>query len=1069
VSRYNDPQGGVSTETLLAWVTKTLGSLDPGASDYADWQGSARTLRENIKTETFNAAAQEWQNNRMSDAAYLALVTSRRDEINPASPDWDTWNRRLEDTTNQITNKHLAAADKADNDAWQGGHKSDASHMLYLQNRIAALPVDSPDRPGFVESLNNVKFSMAEDVLSYKVKTAKTDAARKVALRNLRDFDAAYRATLNPGSKAWRDADLVIRSLDVQLKSATKAGGGTGGESLAPVKLLPDKKDPAGAAIRQLGTAMTGFVSAGTDSRGMAEAILQGNLNEARRALGLPDEYGQDAGGQTSRTFLYVDPLHPLATTQQRDDQGRPIYIDAKGRATLTKTAKPAMTQGAFYLTATPEVYANLLGVKMQYEGARENYLWAKGDRSGAENAHNAWRTAGAQADKVNRISSGTAAAKTALSLLSPDGPLSLEARIQRATVAGDPATALSLALFGDETADAVINNPYAAYVDQSTITAITKAQTRITGVLPLNNDPTLSPINLNASTVQVRSGGQTTSMPLAQALALVDAGGPNGSAMAEAWRTGNAVVAATVLNPGWIHTVNPGGPAKVNGLPNWNYAYLDANDPNMNPTAVALLRAGNTEGAAYASGYRPMVTNIGGQLVPTHVATYDSKAVPGGVSPVHPSMVPIPGRPLEGGVALQGLEQTPRMYVPYLDEHGISQVVTVNAADILAPGALKQATFTGGDGKPYTAYSLDNFASFARSEAGTTPVIEWTGGPLQRAQQFGSDGKTVVGYAFFDGAGNQVFAQRVSAAPDVLGQDAKGVVRLVKSTVAPTVGPMQAVAGVALSGAVDWYGRGSAPVTMQWDPLTSKYVKAWQTAVWTGQTGEQATVTFGQAGEGGFLDMRPVQFGVSPNFNVSPLVGKGTAKDPIRYSGDEIIDAQTMREWLKRGSSSGVRVVGGPAGPQIAPPATRTQRDEAGGTMQTLDQAVAFARRAAAEDVRQANWTAAWYASASPPAFTPAKAAVVGIGGPPLPTVIPQRAFVPLPGVSPVFMPKTVVKMPSFTPIKVSAPKVDVAALSMAAAAKAAAAKAVAQKAALAKPVSGSIMVKGKPVPLGR
>ena len=856
VSRYNDDE--LSTEALQAWVANTLAGLDPSAPDYANWKDTANTLRARIEDEKWSQIQADHSDHKVTDAAYLAYIQGRRDAVSPTSPAWDTWNRNLATAVANVEADKRNTAYKADADKWKAGHESDATHIAFLRSLIDGLPPDDSNRPGLVAEYNDVKFRMAEDVLSYKVKTATTKAGQRAALQDLYTFDAAYLRTLTPGSEAYRAADLVVRGLKDQLDTPVKSSGGGGGGGTgtdfgafgSPPPATTDPKVTSDAAMRALDVTMSGYATAKTDPRGAAEAVLQGNVNRLRRALGMPDEAtGLAAGGVGTKFYLYQDPANPYAMTGAIDEAtGKPV-LDANG--------KRVMVQGARYYAATQTSLADLLVVKSRYYATRNYVLNATGDHSGAANARNTSDTAGDQATKLSMQVGGTAHLALALDTVQKVGPKDApSSRLQLADEAArraDPSDSIAQTLIGISVINRALESD-SGYADQTVVSALEDAKKKLMGGSLLYDGI----IDAGRTTVSYigANGQQTTGV-----LSLVMGDKVQGQLLEDSMAAGTYSFPNVALSAGSFHTLNPtqGTYRTPDGQPNWTYVHLPTDD------AVAALNAGGVANPTPEQITAEVIRENG--LIPV-------TTVRNGVA-VQSTVKPEPIRQPVAGNAPDQQVPGPLIAIHAHTVAGAPVNVTVDGNSLLG-NSLQMTRFADEHGHMLTAYSIDGWNTYATSGPGMQPTIAWVGN-LTRVTDDKGD------YLFIDDNDVTVFVQKKAGTVTQYDhRTGQAKPTTVDSPLLPA-DPNYFANVDNLTASVAWAGAGNADVEAVWDPVAKRYVRGWTTQVWTSDTGAKATTEIGSRGPNGSLTMVPsiLDFTAAMAEPINPyLPGGGTGLD---------------------------------------------------------------------------------------------------------------------------------------------------------------------------------------------
>ena len=226
VDDYN--AGLTSTESLLAWVENTIGSLPADAPDADNWVGVRASLADRIVGEKDAQVYQDYQDRTMAPADFLAYLTGRRDAYDMDSPKWAEANRRLEDAQKNVKNTALAVRDQDVFNRYAQGKISDNTYLVYINKRIAAMEPGDPALPEWKHKLTMAAHSIAEDKLRHEVNIATAGsnarsaaahknlpptAAETTARKNLLAFYQAYIRTLNPGSAEARATEENIVSL----------------------------------------------------------------------------------------------------------------------------------------------------------------------------------------------------------------------------------------------------------------------------------------------------------------------------------------------------------------------------------------------------------------------------------------------------------------------------------------------------------------------------------------------------------------------------------------------------------------------------------------------------------------------------------------------------------------------------------------------------------------------------------------------------------------------------------------------------------------------------------------
>ena len=415
VDAYND--GELPTETLLAWVSSTLGTISPDDPDFANWTNVLGDLGDRIQGEKDTQVYQDYQRGRMEPAAFLAYLTGRRDEYSPESPKYQEWANKLEDATVQVKDQAQAKADSTFFALYEEGKKSDASYLLYLRRRIDTMPADDPQRGEWQHRLNQATFSLTEDKLRFDAQRAtdKVEGAQKyvkgrtvtvrtaarterqlvngkwvdvkipagtaekvipgrwttasgssikaaqASMGKLMDFYTAYRTTLNPGSAEWR---TVTRSIDTLAKSqvtfgATNATRSTtssgGGSSSGASTASVIGKGPAATTT---GGKLISPKYTLSNILGLFSINPTGDkkaVAAAGKFLALNTSTLNNALTRGDDVWLFQDPRYPGSVVNALNPDGSPV---------LDKNGKAVLVRGTAYLPVTSEAFSNLKTVE---------------------------------------------------------------------------------------------------------------------------------------------------------------------------------------------------------------------------------------------------------------------------------------------------------------------------------------------------------------------------------------------------------------------------------------------------------------------------------------------------------------------------------------------------------------------------------------------------------------------------------------------------------------------------------------------------------------------------------
>lgn len=468
VRAYND--GKLSTDALIGWVKNALnGMSDPDERD--QWMGTLSELRQRRQTEKDSAAYQDWQQDRLSDDAYLGYITARRDQYSSASPDWADWNRRLEDTAKTVKAQNLAAADSKFFNLYNEGKKTDAQALAYSRQRLEATDKNDPSYEEWRHRIVTLSYSTAQDQLIFDVNNKKRPVSALIA------FYEKHLATITPGSPEYR-------STFEQLQAARKAGkaggggggGGGGGSSSGGTKII------SGA----IGSGKVGALKYSLASILPAIQLGYGDkTNKTKYETFFADYDALDnAWRRGDRYWAYIDPSKPGAVMQARD---------ADGNKLVDKNGKPVMTLGSAWLPVSDEAMFAMMDSKASFHEANALAYFANGKTG---KGIDEWRQSMNLRDTL-RGASNKVASRSAMKALDAIGQ-----GVDAAMRSGDFVTALNLIAAAQQTVDRVANDPD---MDANSVAKITGWQSR------LESEPLLTLLNDAASTTD--DNGRYTSV----------------------------------------------------------------------------------------------------------------------------------------------------------------------------------------------------------------------------------------------------------------------------------------------------------------------------------------------------------------------------------------------------------------------------------------------------------------------------------------------------------------------------------------------------------------------------
>lgn len=347
VTAYND--GKTSTQSLLAWVSGQLGTLTKDDPDFDNWTQVKGDLGERIVSEKDAKVYQDYQQDRMKPAAFLAYISERRDSYTAGTPQYEEWARKVEDAIKQVKDEAQSDKDSAFFNRYQEGKVSDQTYLKYIATRIKGMKPDDPALGDWKHRLAQATFSLAEDKLRFDVGRNKAPVSRLVS------FYRAYQRGLNPGSAEWR---TVQRNLD-SLRASSGGGGGGGGGSGGGAgggggSGGGTKQTGAGGAVG-VGPALTKAGKAITPKytldniSGLFSIDPSANkhaIATAGTVLKVNKQSLYNALQNDDRVWLFTDPRNPNATVAEMDPQGNPTGRRVRGSA---------------YLPVKNEAYANML------------------------------------------------------------------------------------------------------------------------------------------------------------------------------------------------------------------------------------------------------------------------------------------------------------------------------------------------------------------------------------------------------------------------------------------------------------------------------------------------------------------------------------------------------------------------------------------------------------------------------------------------------------------------------------------------------------------------------------
>lgn len=307
VTAYNDGVG--STESLLAYVRKLQLSLPADAPDRDNWDQVSSDLVERVATEKDADIYQQYQDRKITPATFLSYVRGRRDGFDQDSPKYDEWNRRYEDAARNVKETEQSARDNAIFTKYNEGKISDTAYLKYLKDRVKGMDPADPQKPEWEHKVREATFSLAEDLLIFRVNQSKTPAAEKAAASKLVDFYRHYRTGLNPGSSEWRSITSKITSLAGRSYSSGGGGGGGGGSSATgqpgAATLTAGKVINANASLSTWLSALTPNPRGDKKARATAEKFLNLNYDSL-----------QNARQRGDKTWTFFDPSRPGRTVE---------------------------------------------------------------------------------------------------------------------------------------------------------------------------------------------------------------------------------------------------------------------------------------------------------------------------------------------------------------------------------------------------------------------------------------------------------------------------------------------------------------------------------------------------------------------------------------------------------------------------------------------------------------------------------------------------------------------------------------------------------------------------------
>ncbi len=694
VSAYND--GHLSTEQLVAYAARMVRTIPPDAPDADNWRSTLADLTDRLASEKDAEKRQDVQRGRITDEQYLAYITSRRDSYSTVSPKWDDWNRQVEDVTAQIAANHMAAADAAFFREYELGHKSDASYLLYLKRRLDGMTATDPDRARFEKAYQDGMFSLAEDKLRYDVEHGRRPASDMVA------FLRTYQATLNPGSKLWRDTQNAIESWRKAGGSSSGGGGaasskgiGAGGTGTAPVtgvpgvpvpkmhgKVVPAPRQSLTVALTDLGQTMAALGAPGVKSRitNNAGKALTMNIDSLTGAL----ERGQ-------AWWLYSDPRDPNTRTKELD----PYTGEWTGGWVL----------GTRYYKVDDASLAELWRIKSTFLMQQSENARLTGKSTAYLSKRQEAREAAARAISID--------VTVGLRAVTEDAKAN-RAAIDVAIAGNDLPNALAEALRIDALTDYALNDLYSPYASEEARSGLEAQRDDLLEFAPLTAyNPASTTIEWTDANGQRHTGTITS----------VD-GDPS---FAEAARAGRFAVTNAVLLPGWFHTVNAGGDGK-DGLPGWGLIHDDdVEDLGLPPDQVPFLAG---------QGWLAISTTFGDQVVHSYAKiTTPRVATPGSHDP----------KDVDSPAPLLRIDTT--------DDTGRFSAgsFTLPTSAVARTGSVTMIRFRGADGTPVRAFTLDG-KTWIRPEAGDLPMLGWNI-PLRVKRN--ADGSALL----VDPAGTAIFA----------------------------------------------------------------------------------------------------------------------------------------------------------------------------------------------------------------------------------------------------------------------------------------------------------------------
>lgn len=345
VDAYNQGTGG-STEELLAYVQNVIASLDPEAPDAAQWRSTAVDLVERVAGEKDAQVYQDYQDKKIKPAEFLAYVQSRRDALDPDSPKWDEWDRRLTDATRNVKATIQAAKDTDFFNRYNEHKVSDKSYIKYLTQRIAGMDADDPAKAEWQHRLTEATFSLAEDLLVYEVKHGKRPVSQLIK------FYEDYRTGINKGNAEYRAiSDKILALKKVETSTAKGSGSGAKGSGAkgSGASLALDPKVLNAGDITSYLLFLTPNVNGPAKGRATAEAALRTNFTSL-----------QNAQKRQDKVWLFYDPTKPGQKIKALGPDGKP-EVGADGKPT------GRLVEGSKYLPVSDQALADLNMVKSNY------------------------------------------------------------------------------------------------------------------------------------------------------------------------------------------------------------------------------------------------------------------------------------------------------------------------------------------------------------------------------------------------------------------------------------------------------------------------------------------------------------------------------------------------------------------------------------------------------------------------------------------------------------------------------------------------------------------------------